>query len=67
MNTTDINNKIAAIVDYVNCCKLNKKHKYKYVKYEDDINNRNNIMFDLKGIEFSPEIQWTNCELYESE
>ena len=65
MDTININNKIVSIIDFVNCCKMKQKHKYKYVKHEDDINYRNNIMFDMKGISFAPEIQWTNCDLYE--
>lgn len=63
MDIININSKIVSIIDYVNCCKLNKKNKY--VKHEDDVNYRNNIMFDLKGFNFAPEVQWTNCDLYE--
>jgi hypothetical protein len=61
----NINNKLVLIIDFVNCCKMKQKQKYKYVKHEDDINYRNNIMFDLKGINFAPEIQWIDCDLYE--
>lgn len=67
MDNINISNKIVSVIDFVNCCKMNKKNKYKYVKHEDDINYRNNIMFDLKGINFAPEVQWTDCDLYEEE
>lgn len=67
MDIIKINNKIVSVIDFINCCKLNKKHECKYVKHEDDIKYRNNIMFDLKGINFAPEVQWTYCDLYEDE
>lgn len=63
----NINESIISIIDLVNCCKMKQKqkHKYKYVKHEDDVNYRNNIIFDMKGINFAPEIHWTKCDLYE--
>ena len=68
MDTININNKIIAVFDYINCCKLTQKNKYKYVKHEDDINYRNNILYDLKDVSFAPdEVEWTNCDLYEDE
>lgn len=63
MNTIILNNTILSIIDFVNCCNL--KEKTTYVKHEDDINYRNNIVFDMKDINFAPEIQWIDCELYE--
>lgn len=76
MNTlTKLNNirksdKVDELTVYLtscSCCKLNTKHKYKYVKYEDDVHIRNNIMFDMKNINFTPDIKWTNCDLYEED
>ena len=55
---------IVSIVYFVTCCKLMQKQNY--VKHEDDVHYSNNILFDLNDISFAPEVQWTNCDLYEN-
>lgn len=65
MKKINLNYSALSVIKMINCCRMKQKHKYKYVKHEDDINYRNNIVFDLKGINFAPDIQWTDCDLYE--
>lgn len=48
------------------CCKMSKyQQKYKFVKYDDEVVVCNNIMFDMKDINFTPDVEWTDCPLYE--
>lgn len=62
-------NEFEIYITSCNCCRMKNKNKYNYVKYEDDMKIRNNIMFDMKNINFTPDfddnIEWTNCSLYE--
>jgi hypothetical protein len=70
MNTFDkIKLNITEVQVYItscSCCKMNKHQNYKYVKYDDDMIVHDNIMFDMKNINFAPnDTEWTECSLYE--
>lgn len=59
-------NEVQEFIISCSCCKMNKQHNYKYVKYDDDIIVCDNVMFDMKNINFTPEdAEWTDCALYE--
>lgn len=50
------------------CCRMSTKQQYKYVKYEDEeILIQNNILYNMNEINFTPDIEWTNCALYEDD
>lgn len=50
------------------CCK--PKHNYHYVQYDDDTIIHDNILYDMKNINFGVDStidrQWRTCDLYES-
>lgn len=59
-------NEVQAYITSCSCCKMNKQPSYKYVKYDDDMIVHDNIMFDMKNINFVPDnTEWTDCALYE--
>jgi hypothetical protein len=65
-------NEVQEFITSCSCCKMNKQHNYKYVKYDDDMVVHNNIMFDMRNINFNPDTpdtpdksEWTDCALYE--
>jgi hypothetical protein len=49
------------------CCK--PKHTYQYVRYDDDTVVHNNILYDMRNINFgvdsNADRQWRTCDLYE--
>lgn len=58
-------NEIQEFITSCSCCKM-KQHNYIYVKYDDDVIVHDNVMFDMKNINFTPDKpEWTDCALYE--
>lgn len=64
--------KIFSICNQLFCCK--PKHGYNYVQYEDDVVVHNNVLYDMRNINFgidakfdkSADRQWRDCDLYEN-
>lgn len=63
--------KVIALCTKIFCCK--PRNGYKYVQYEDDTIVHNNVLYDMRNIDFGvthhdnnkADRQWRDCDLYE--
>lgn len=59
---------IISICKKVFCCNP-QKHTYHYVRYEEDTVVHNNVLYDMKNINFgvdnNVDRQWRTCDVYE--